>query len=142
MSKRLRIFVDSDVIITSILSNKGAAYRLINTSSVRKIVSNYSFDEIEKVCKRLNLSPTKIKNIIKKCEIIKINLDFKSIKKNYELFVADKNDAHIVKGAIESKSRFLVTYNLKHYKIELIKRKFNIIVLSPGTLLQYLRSRN
>lgn len=142
MSKRLRIFVDSDVIISSILSSKGAAYKLIKSSSVRKVVSNYSIDEIEKICIRLKISQVKRKNAIKTCGIIKMKLDFESIKKNYQLFVADKNDAHIVKGAIESKSRFLVTYNLKHYKIELIKRKFNIIVLSPGTLLQYLRSRN
>lgn len=38
--------------------------------------------------------------------------------------------------------RFLITYNLSDYKIERIKDELGIIIITPGQLLQYLRSLN
>lgn len=75
------------------------------------------------------------------CTKIDLNENLSTIEIEYAKYVNDPTDAHIVAGAVNSKSRFLTTYNLKDFKIELIKREFDIIVLSPGTLLQYLRSK-
>ena len=62
------------------------------------------------------------------------------IKERYKDYVEDLNDAHIVAGAAESKAHFLITYNIRDFKIEKIKKDFDIIVLTPGMFLQYLRS--
>ena len=52
----------------------------------------------------------------------------------------DPNDAHIIAGAVKAKAQFLLTYNLKDYKIDKIKKDFGIIVTTPAKFLQYLRS--
>ncbi|MDP2860239.1 MAG: PIN domain-containing protein [bacterium] len=60
---------------------------------------------------------------------------------NYDEFVYDQNDRHIVASAHQTKSNFLITYNLRHYNKNKIRAKLNIVVVSPGEFLQYLRSR-
>ena len=126
----MKVFIDSDVVISSLISNTGAAAQLLNTdSNLVKIISNFSQKELKIVMARI-----KIDKPLPLLEIINI----KNIKK-YSVYSTDPFDAHIVAGADQSKSRFLITYNLKHYKIDKIKQDLNIIVMTPGTFLQYLR---
>lgn len=66
-----------------------------------------------------------------------INLD-NSIDDKY---VYDIDDSHIVMGAQKSNSKFLLTYNIKDYNIDLIKKDFDIIVFKPGIFIQYLRRK-
>lgn len=128
----MRIFIDSDVIISSLISNAGASAQLINTSKkIVKIISNLSQKEIEIVKIRL-----KIAKPVPKTEIIVVKKFLK-----YSIYSTDVNDAHIIAGAHQAKVAFLITYNLKHYKIERIKQDLNIIIMTPGVFLQYLRSQ-
>ena len=46
----------------------------------------------------------------------------------------------LVYAAVQAHVRFIVTYNQKDFRSERIKDDFRIIVLTPGQLLQYLRS--
>ncbi len=125
----MKVFVDSDVIISSLISNTGAASELINNLDIKKIVSNLSIKELEIVKLRLNINkPLPILETI-----------FIDNVKKYSIYSIDPNDAHIVAGADQGKVKFLITYNLKHYKIDKIKRDLNIIVMTPGMFLQYLR---
>ena len=62
------------------------------------------------------------------------------VKNEYKEYVSDIHDAHIVSGAKEAKVRFLISYNLKDYNLEKIKQDLNILVMSPGQFIQYLRS--
>lgn len=127
----MKMFVDSDVVISSLISDKGAAYQLLNLNdnNLIRIISNLSQKELKIVMSRLNIDKP-----LPKLEIINI----KDIKK-YSAYSLDPNDAHIIAGADQSKSRFLITYNLRHYKIDKIKQDLDIIVTTPGTFLQYLR---
>lgn len=126
----MKIFVDSDVVISSLLSNTGAAYQLLNTDNdVMKIISNLSQKELKIVMTRLNIDkPLPI------LEIVNIE-DFRK----YAVYSNDPFDTHIVAAADQAKAKFLITYNLKHYKIDKIKQDLDIIVMTPGTFLQYLR---
>lgn len=135
------IFVDSDVVISSLISKTGAAYFFTQKPNINKFISNISFSEQLEVVKRLKLDREELEKLIKNSfSIIKLeNID--SIKEQYQKYVFDKNDAHIVAGAVEAKARFLISYNLKDFKIEEIKKDFKIIILTPALFLQYLRSK-
>ena len=141
MNRQIVIFIDSDVVISSLISKKGAGYLLINDDSCKKVISNYSQKEINVVIARLKLSKKEFRRIKNKLDEITLTQKILLIKKQYSGYVNDTNDSHIIAGAIKSKSKFLITYNIRHYKIENIKRAFGIITLTPGLFLQYLRNR-
>jgi predicted nucleic acid-binding protein len=138
------LFLDSDVVISSIISSKGASYQLINTSPHKKTISSYSIKELYLVIERLNLHKTHLDTLVSpnnKIKVEKISLQMTVIKKKYSVYVRDINDAHIVAGASLSKSCFLITYNIRHFNIDIIKKDFNIIIMTPGQFLQYMRSK-
>ena len=137
--KKITVFVDSDVVISSILSKNGTANMLTKSSSFIRIISTISLQEIRIVGSRLKLDSENIEREFVKYKILKMGMTNKLINDQYGRYVIDPND---VAGAFIAKTQFLSTYNTKHYKIEQIKRDLNIIVLPPGMILQYLRSRS
>lgn len=135
--KRKKVFIDSDVIISSLISDKGAAYFIIHETNLQLFISNKSQEELEKVCGRLGLDKNKLKEVIKKkfstVQLTGVQLDFKS-------YVLDSFDEHIIAGAKEAKARYLLSYNIRHFQIDKIFRDLNIVVTTPAKFLQYLRS--
>ena len=137
----MRIFLDSDVVISSFISSSGASYYLLNNNlnALQFYISNFSITEIEVVTKGLNIQ-NKLKNLESRINIINLDTGIDNVRNLFKEYVYDVDDTHIVMGAKESKSKFLLTYNMKDYNIDLIKKDFNIIVLKPGMFIQYLRS--
>ena len=137
-----KIFVDSDVVISSLISKNGAAYILLfKTKNLEALISNFSKKELYMVAKNLKIKREKLKKLIKeRLKILKLKKNLAEIKKEFKDYVTDSNDCHILAGAVYTKVNFLVSYNLKHFKIEKIKNSFKIITLTPGKFLQYLRS--
>ena len=140
----LSLFLDSDVVISSIISSKGASYQLIPTTHHKKNISSFSLKELYLVVERLNLRKIHLDQLVSsdsKIKVKKILLLITAIKKEYNIYVKDINDAHIVAGASLSKSRFLITYNIKHFNADKIKADLHIIIMTPGQFLQYMRSK-
>jgi len=141
MKKLPRVFFDSDVVISSIISNRGAAYVLIKDEGINRFISNISKKELNKTSRKLNISQTKLdahtKNHFKQTELKE---SIKDIKKKYQIYTTDLNDAHIVKGVIESKVEFILTYNIRHFKENKIQEKLKIKTMTQGEFLQFLRS--
>lgn len=137
-----RLFIDSDVIISSIISNTGAAHMLLNDmQGVLLFLTNLSISEIDDVVKRKNLDKVKLKEVInKRLKVLDIKEREENIKRKYSLYVNDENDAKIVAGASLAKAEFLITYNVRHFVLNKILEDFKIKVLTPGLFLQYLRS--
>ncbi len=135
----MNVFLDSDVVISSFISSSGAAYYLLNSKieTCNFYISDFSIYEIDTVSKRLGI-PNKLEDLMDRLNVI--NLD-KNVKTSFIRYVYDINDVYIVLGASESSSIFLLTYNIKDYKEDLIKNELNIIVIKPGNFLQYLRNR-
>jgi len=141
MKAGLKVFVDSDVVISSLISTAGAAYLLINEIKVKKFVSDFSVKELKLVVKKLKLKPRQLDQAIKKkLMIVKLKQDLRSIKKSDGKYVTDENDSHVVAGAKEAGADFLISYNLKHFQRNLIKKDLKIIIMRPGEFLQFLRS--
>ena len=138
----LKVFVDSDVVISSLISKKGAAYFLLNAKNLEYFISDLSIKEQEIVVDRLNLDLDRFKNLIKnRFKIVDLKVKAEKVKGEFGNYVLDINDAHIVAGSEKAGVRFLITYNLKDYSVDKIKKDFDIVVTSPANLLQYLRSR-
>lgn len=139
MTSKLEIFFDSDVIISSLISDKGAAYLLLNTIAVKPIISDFQKEELMVVVKRLNLDLNKLNNLLEKKFLV---TKIKSLRQSdYLKYVLDPNDAHIVAGIAIVKPSFFVSYNLRHFRIDNIRTDFKAISLTPAQLLQYLRLR-
>ncbi len=141
MTSDHRVFVDSDVIISSLLSNIGAAYFLLHKANLELFISDVSFRELKIVTKRLGLVAVKLTALVeKKFTIVKLNKNTSEIKRSYGKYTHDENDAHIAAGASTAKAKFLITYKLRDFKADYIKRDFGIICMKPAHFLQYLRS--
>lgn len=137
----IKIFVDSDVVISSLISKKGGAYFLIHTAKLNLFVSDLSITEMGIVSERLDLNEDKFGSLIRdKFKQVELKESVERIKKQFGDYVLDINDAHIVKGAQKAQAEFLISYNTKDFKVDKIKKDFNIIVIAPANFLQYLRS--
>ena len=65
MTSKLEVFFDSDVIISSIISNKGAAHLLLNSSAISPNASDIQQQELFIVANRLDLNLGRLNNLIK-----------------------------------------------------------------------------
>lgn len=130
----IKVFLDSDVVISSLLSATGGAHLLVYQKSIAKYISNLSAKEIKIVAKRLGIKTAAVDRLIGRLKTVRLDQD------RGKDYVTDIHDSHVVTGAVAAKARFLLSYNLKHFKIEKIKRDFNILVYRPAQFLQYLRS--
>ena len=139
--EKLTVFLDTDVIISSLLSQSGASYELITYTKVKKIISTAVKEEVVLVSERHGIEPKKVTALLKNIKIISINLSREHILKSYSKFVFDNEDSHIVAGAQKSSSNILLTHNTKHYNATKIKNDLDIVVMKPGNFLQYLRGR-
>lgn len=138
----MRIFIDSDVVISSLISSFGAAYFLLNQSQRRPVVSSISLKELRTVVERTKTESEKLETLVKNnFEIFPLPKKLGEIKEEYVQYVTDINDAHIVAGAHLAKVKYLISYNLKHFKKDKMKNELGLILLTPALFLQYLRSQ-
>ena len=136
------VFVDSDVVVSSLISHTGAAYLLLTQSLIKPIITTLSLQELQRVVVRLNIAPQLLEELVRThCTVITLEEPMEDLQKQYEHYVFDPFDAHIVAGAKRADVRFLISYNLKHFNIDKIKEDLDIRVMTPGTFLQYLRSQ-
>lgn len=141
MHARTKVFVDSNVVVSALKSSFGAAYALIASNAIHALISNLSRLEILAAVKRLKLDEGMAKKVLdQKFEQVDIGSDLARIRKKFADYVSDADDSHVVAAAAVSKSGFLVTHNLKHFKREKIKQDLGVLTLSPSQFLQYLRS--
>jgi len=139
---RTIVFVDTDVLISSLLSSTGAAFLLLNNiESIQLFVSNFSIEETLRVAEKLEINNKETIHLLD-TRLSKIELidNISEIKTQFSDYVTDINDAHIVAGANQGKVQFIITYNTKHFKSDKIKNDLDIIVTTPANILQYLRS--
>ncbi len=137
----IQVFLDTDIIISALLSSKGASYILINATKVKKIISNTIIEEVIEVASRENISKVKTNIILAKVKMSSLYLSKEKLLKKYSKYVFDEEDSHVVAGAHISKSEFLLTHNMRHYGVAKIRNDLGIKVMKPGEFLQYLRSR-
>ena len=132
---KIQVFLDADVIISSLLSKTGASYEIINRTKVIKVISKIVKNEIEEVAKRLGLFHEP-KKLYKNLKIVSVNATKEDVLKSYQEYVFDREDSHVVAGAKKSKSKFLLTHNIKHYNVNKINSDLGIKVIKPNNFFQ------
>ncbi len=138
----MRVFIDSDVVISSLLSSTGAAYFFLNHSQIEPVISSISQKELRIVAKRMSIEREKLEILMKnRFEVIQITKKLGEVKQEYGNYITDINDAHIVAGAHSARVKYMISYNLKHFKTDKIKDELDILLLTPALFLQYLRSQ-
>ena len=139
--EKVKVLLDTNVLISALLSQTGASYELINNQNIIKISSSTIKAELIEVSRRLNIQILEVQSILRKINVKPIGISKVDIIKLYSEFVTDMEDSHVLASAVSLKSKFLLTHNTKHYKEEKIKSDFGIIVIKPGFFLQFLRSQ-
>lgn len=135
------VFIDSDVVISSLISASGASHHLLKYQGLKYFISNVSLKELQRVVGKLRISQKELSVLVEeRFKIVRLEEMIAEIKDKYKDYVYDINDAHIVGGAKACKARFLISYNIKDFKQIKIKNDLNILVMMPGKFLQYLRS--
>ncbi|MBI2011315.1 PIN domain-containing protein [Candidatus Daviesbacteria bacterium] len=139
MNKR-KIFVDSDVVLSSLISSKGAAYFLLNETQLDLFISNISLEELRRGLEKLQLNKKDFATLIEnKMNLVKLK-DLDKVKLEFRDYVFDADDAHIVAGARKAKVILVLSYNIKDFNILKLKEDLKIVVKTPAQFLQYLRS--
>lgn len=137
MNKR-KVFVDSDVVLSSLISSKGAAHFLLNEVDLDFVISNISLDEITRGVTKLDLSIADLNLLETKLKMVKLNQQ--KIKGDFGKYTFDENDAHVVAGAKKAKAKVILSYNVRDFNRQKISEELGVIVLTPAQYLQYLRS--
>ncbi len=138
--EEIKVFLDTNVIISALLSSKGASYKLIHDTKCKKIISKAITEEINEVSRRENIDKKTAWALLKKTKTTPLFLSKEKLLKVYSKYVFDEEDSHVVAGAYISKSDFLLTHNIRHYHAVRIKNNLGIKVMRPGDFLQYIRS--
>ena len=141
MAKNL-VFLDADVLISSLYSSKGASYEIVRNPKIKKITSIAVQEEVLGVIERkFKINTKKTKLGFKNCPIKSLGINKQEILKKYSGYVVHQMDSHVIAGAHILRANFLLTFNTKLFLVDKIKNNLGIIVLEPGFFLQYLRSR-
>lgn len=132
-----KIVIDTNILISAMLSSKGAAFKLI--SLIGKQHFNYVMSvplmiEYEDVLKRKNskimLSEEAINNILDR---LCYHADLREIFYLWRPYLNDPKDDLVLELAVESNCNSIITYNLKDFKNI---NKFELDALTPKTFLQ------
>jgi len=132
----MRTVIDTNVLVSSLKSRRGASYKLISILPYRKFISFISVPllvEYEAVLKRVDL-PDEIT-----CKDIENFIDFLcDIFEHQEIyflwrpFLSDPFDDHILELAVASECDAIITYNKRDFKgIE----KFGLKLFDPREFL-------
>lgn len=135
-----RIIMDTNVLFSGLYSSTGASFQILKLIDNRKIIpviSTTLLFEYEDVLKR---EQSELKLSHKQVDIILDNIcalsTFQQIYFLWRPYLKDQKDDHILEVAVASKTKTIVTHNLKDFKeVE----KFGIKAIPPGKFLEVIR---
>lgn len=129
MEKNNNIVIDTNVIVSALRSNTGASFLLLSLIDSGKFTINISVPLIleyeSNAQKKTKLDTVVIDNIID--YICKIGSERKTFYL-WRPFLRDPKDDFILELAVESQSKYIITYNKKDFKG---CQQFGITVLDP-----------
>ena len=133
----INVVIDTNVLATAIKSKNGASYRLLMelpNGSYKPNISVPLFVEYEDVLKRASLntglSSSDIDDIL---NYLLSKSDIREIFYLWRPFLKDPKDDMVLELAVESNSRYIITFNIKDFKDI---QKFGIQALTPQEFLK------
>ena len=134
------IIMDTNVLFAGLYSSTGASFqilRLLDAGKITPVISTTLLFEYEDVLKReqtiLELSHEQVDIIL---DNICALSNYQKIYFLWRPYLNDSKDDHILEVAVASKTKLIVTHNLKDFKgIE----KFGIKAITPGNFLEVIK---
>ncbi len=134
------IIMDTNVLFAGLYSSTGASFQILkrlNRSEIKSVISTPLLFEYEDVLKReqtiLELSHNQVDVII---DNICALSDFQDIYFLWRPYLKDSKDDHVLEVAVASKTKTILTHNIKDFKgIE----KFGIEAITPGKYLEAIK---
>lgn len=134
------IIMDTNVLFAGLYSSSGASFqilRLLGAKTIKPVISTTLLFEYEDVLKR---EQTILKLSHKQVDIILDNIcslsNFQKIYFLWRPYLKDPKDDHILEVAVASKTKTIITHNLKDFKqVE----KFGIQAITPGNYLEVIK---
>ena len=139
MSKTIKAFLDSNVILSGFLSDKGAPRIILDLFSIDlpfliSITGEYNIIEIERnLINKLPGAVSIYKEYFPKLNLKIIPLPNKQDVKKYSGIISPK-DAPVLASAVKSKANYLVTGDKDFIKVK-ENQSFSIKIVSPGEFL-------
>src|SRR3989338_4527487 len=96
---KIHVFLDTDVIISSLLSKTGASFEIVNHPKIKRTISGTVKTEVMAVGKRLKIETQKSEMLLRNIDLVTLGLDKSDLIRNYQQFLFDHYDAHVVAGA-------------------------------------------
>jgi len=134
------IIMDTNVLFSGLYSSTGASFqilRLLDARKIKPVISTTLLFEYEDVLKReqtvLNLSHKQVDTVL---DNICALSNFQEIYFLWRPYLKDPKDDHVLEVAVASKTKIIVTHNLKDFKgVE----KFGIQAITPGNYLEVIK---
>jgi putative PIN family toxin of toxin-antitoxin system len=134
------IIMDTNVLFAGLYSSTGASFqilKLLDARRMRPVISTALLFEYEDVLKR---EQTILELSHKQVDIILDNIcAFSKFQKIYFLwrpYLKDPKDDHVLEVAVASKTKTIVTHNLRDFRGV---GKFGIKAISPGNFLEVIK---
>jgi len=134
------IIMDTNVLFAGLYSSTGASHqilRLIDSAIIKPVMSTTLLFEYEDILKRKQI---KLKIQDEQIDIILDNLcalsKFQEIYFLWRPYLTDPKDDHVLEVAVASKTKTIITHNIKDFKgVE----KFGIRAIPPRKLLELIK---
>lgn len=136
----MKLFLDTNVLFSALMSESGAAFelfRLAAKGTIELVTSDQCLIELKRIEEKMKFKMP-FQDFLKTHSLSIVTLKLKDSDR-YQPYVFDTNDAHVAQGADQSKAEFLVTFNTKDFKRDLLFQDFQLRVLTQGYFLQWLR---
>ena len=135
----IKVFFDASVLFSAIYSDKGASRKLVTlvkSHTIIGITSQTVIEELERNIEKFKRETnTEIHTFIAVHDILVRKVIESDELEPYQGLVEEK-DAHVVAGAIQTSSDYLVTLDKKHLNNNEVKKKIKLtLILSPAELL-------
>ncbi len=132
--------MDTNVLFAGLYSSTGASHqilRLIDGKRIKPVISTPLLFEYEEILKRKQIE---LKISEKQIDIISDSLcalgEFQEIYFLWRPYLRDPKDDHVLEVAMASKTKTIITHNIKDFKeIE----KFGLNAILPGKLLEMVK---
>ncbi len=132
--------MDTNVLFAGLYSSTGASFqilRLLNAGEIKLVISTALLFEYEDVLKReqtiLDLSQKQVDIVLDNlCALSR----FQKIYFLWRPYLKDPKDDHVLEVAVASKTKTIVTHNLKDFSGV---GKFGIKAITPGSYLEVIK---
>jgi putative PIN family toxin of toxin-antitoxin system len=122
MDGKIKIFIDSCVILTAVADEKSKSAELLRKCEQGEFICFISKQVIEECKNKLNLYPgylekfDKLLGFLKQVEVLDDDV------KKYDT-IKDSNDRHVLAGAVNCNADYIVTLDWKHFLSRLAKER-------------------